>query len=277
MVRIVIAVIGVAFASAHRQRQNASASFLETIDRIEAEQTPLATDIPSIMGRFATMTKTLETLTAQITAVQTKVTTAETLAAGATQNLATSMNTLTAVDAAAKANALMVAKLSTDATTVGVKVDAAQKQMNSMQKTITALDGTAKMMGQGSVKLGAKLTTLEATMKETLPGVGTISKRIDTVTKVVTAYEAEVKKGIDKVVSKELRGMIDGVRTQVKGLTFEVANSNQGKSSTNTTKAAATTTTTTKAALLQEDSEDDSEDESASNQLYNVPLDSLLF
>merc|ERR1719272_2019489 len=101
------------------------------------------------------------------------------MAGGATLNLASSMNVLTAVHAEASANSQLVTKLGLDAAVVGQKVDATSATMDSLQKTINALSGTADSMGSGSVALGKKLDTLESTMESTLPGVGTISKRID--------------------------------------------------------------------------------------------------
>lgn len=193
-----------------------------------------ATDIPSIVKRFNDMQFELAGLNKQVTEVQGKIAKAETLAGGATLNIGTAMKTLTSVDAAAKANSKTVAKIGTDATEVGKKVDAATKKMDDMQKTINALQGTARTMGAGSVELGKKLADLDKTIQDTLPGVGTIAKRIDTAEKTLTAYDAEVKKGVDTIVSKELRGMIDGVRGEVRNLAIEVANQGQNKTSNTT-------------------------------------------
>jgi len=187
------------------------------------------TDIPSIVKRFNDMQFTLTTLNKQVVAVEAKITKAETLAAGATLNVGTAMKTLGGVDSAAKANSKLVAKIGSDATLVGKKVDAATKKMDDMQKTINALQGTARTMGSGSVELGKKLADLDKTIKDTLPGVGTVSKRIETAEKTLKAYEAEVKKGVDKLVAKELRGMIDGVRSEVRNLATEVANKGENK------------------------------------------------
>lgn len=188
-----------------------------------------ATDIPSIIKRFNDMQYTLAGLTKKVTEVQSKITKAETLAGGANLNIGTAMKTLAGVDAAAKANSKLVAKIDVEASTVGKKVDTATKTMDDMQKTINALQGTAQTMGQGSVDLGKKLAKLDKTIKDTLPGVGTISKRIDAAEKTLKAYDAEVKKGVDKEISKELRVMIDGVRTEVRDLSKVVANTGKDK------------------------------------------------
>merc|ERR1719375_2294873 len=91
-------------------------------------------------------------------------------------------------------------------------------------------------MGEGSLELGKKLFKLETTLNETLPGVGTISKRIETSEKVLKEYQGEVKKGVDKVVSRELRGAIDSVRKEVKHLAWEVSHGGSaGNNTANTT------------------------------------------
>jgi len=81
--------------------------------------------------------------------------------------------------------------------------------------------------------LGKKLADLDKTIKDTLPGVGTVAKRIEAAEKTLKDYKAEVDKGVEKEVGKELRSMIDGVRGEVRALTVEVAN--QGKNKTDNT------------------------------------------
>jgi len=205
------------------EQQHQSIDFLH-------QATPTATDIPSIIKRFDDMQFTLTTLNKKVADVEAKITKAETLSGGATLNIATAMKTLTGVDAAAKANSKLVAKIDVDAQEVGKKVDNATTYMDDMQKTINALQGTAMTMGQGSVDLGKKLADLDKTIKDTLPGVGTVAKRIDDAEKTLKDYKAEVDKGVEKEVGKELRAMIDGVRGEVRDLTQEVAN--QGKNKT---------------------------------------------
>jgi len=181
--------------------------------------------VPNMAGLLQRMTAIqgkVKTLDAKVTSLEQDASKVEAQMSMTGVNLAISMGSLAKIKADSSANQKVAIRLANQSKLLQAKSLKTTTALNTLITQANNLETSAKMMGKGSTELGAKIASLEGAVSEQLPGVGTISKRLDKVGANVKSLEAELKKGIEAQVGAELKQMLNQVRGEVRGLADEL-------------------------------------------------------
>merc|ERR1712228_653222 len=113
-------------------------------------------------------------------------------------------------------NSAAAANLETLATAYTDRVkDAADKLVN-VQSVVKSLDESALELGSQSTAMSTRVAELEAAVKELLPGVGGITKRLSDAEDTVSSLRAEVSKGnLGDTVKTQLRSHFSRATLQI--------------------------------------------------------------
>jgi len=183
--------------------------------------TPLPTDLPAIAARFALIKTQMAALTQDIGQTQTNITLIDAAVNSSSQSLVSAETTLDAVVNASSQNEASSKLLDKNATEATRMVDDANKQMKTLQSTVSQLQATTLSLKGGAEQLTLKVAKLDEATQRMLPGIGSISKRMDTAEATLKAYTSTDKAALDKIVSKSLKRAFKRAVNQVRAITEE--------------------------------------------------------
>lgn len=137
-------------------------------------------------------------------------------------NLASAMNKLGKVEVYTTANKAFAKELSNRSLLVEADLRANARQLRSLRKQYVAEDSNYKMLSAAGGGLSNDVVNLERAVNATLPGRDTIAARLNKTEAEIKFFKETLELGVSKNVGFELKDMLDGVRTEVQNLTFEL-------------------------------------------------------
>lgn len=188
-----------------------------------ATATVTVPDMAALMQRMVAIQNKVKALDAKVTSMDQEASKVEAQMSITGVNLALSMGSLEKIKADSSANQKVAVRLANQSALLAAKSLKSATEMKTLMSQVNILDTNAKMMGKGSTELGAKIVKMEEAVAEQMPGVGTISKRLDKVDADIKSFETELKKGIEAQVGAELKQMLNNVRGEVRGLADELS------------------------------------------------------